>query len=155
MAQSIVQESLGSIEENKKSISDVHTQAFFEMVAFDRSYVPYLILQAPPEHLYRSAIDECYLFGGKALKNLVTTYKLEQSVHKLAADFHSHVYASMPTERRLGYAKRFIDDLKKLNQQLVELQKSLLFWSGNGILVVLAVIADFFLLTAWLAFSSF
>lgn len=141
IAQSIAQECMGSIAENDKSIEDVATKNFLENVATDRTYVPYLILQAPPQHLYRSAIDECYLFGGQALTNLVKTYKLEQSVHQLAADFHSDFYANIPTDRRLKYAKRFFEDLKALNIELKKLQSSLRFWSGSGILFVLALMA--------------
>lgn len=140
-AQSIVQESLGSVAENKKSLTDVVTKKFIANVTGDRTYVPYFILQAPPQHLYRSAIDECYLFGGHALRNLVKTYKLEQSVHQLAADFHSDFYLNAPTDRRLKYAERFIEDLKSLNLELEKLQSSLRFWSGSGILFVLALMA--------------
>lgn len=149
IAQSIIEESVLTIETQKVFLAELWQKELLKNIETDRSHRPYILLQTSPESLYRTAIEDCYLFRKQAQTNLVTVYKSEQSVQKLAEDFHSDAYSQLSTERRQSYASYFIEAVKKVNSESADLQKNLSFWKGRGVIIILLIMLDITVLSGW------
>ena len=140
LAQSVSAEAIVSKKLNNETIGEISDQALATLILESDEYRPYFIIQNPPHDLYRTAMDDCYLFNKSTLQNLTKTYKLEQTIELLIHDIHTQKYGGMNKERRLGYCRRILEDLGKINAAHDQTISSLQYWTGRGVVVSAAIL---------------